>query len=133
MKTLGSLIAKDRQRPYGMMLSLDLSDVPKEMFRHKKVKEFASKLCDKIGFQKGPEYAWGDDKDLGTMHDPRADGISCIQFLMKSSILVHAIDELNRVYIDCFTCDKFDPKVAKAFSLEFWKGKIKAERLFERE
>ena len=68
-----------------------------------------------IGMTAGPVYLWGNDKSLGTMHDPKADGISAIQFIMTSSILAHCIDEEKKVFINCFSCKDFDTAKAKLY------------------
>jgi len=74
--------------------------------------------------KKGPLYCWGNDKSLGTMHNPSADGISVIQFLYSSSILCHCIDEESKVFINIFSCNKFDAEKAKMFALRATGGNI---------
>ena len=119
------LMKKLRNGDYGQELILDIHGVPMNKYKGKHIKEFASKLCGEIGMISGPIYVWGSDKSLGTMHNPKADGISCIQFLHSSSILIHAIDTLNRVFINIFSCERFDPDKAEKFALKYFEGEIK--------
>ena len=106
---------------------IDLGNVDISKYRSKHIKKYASTLCDKIGMKKGPLRLWGNDKDLGTMHNPKADGISCIQFLYSSSILIHAIDELGKIFINVFSCERFDEKIVREFTLEYFGGTIVRE------
>jgi len=119
-----SELEKDKHESYGQELILDFHEVPKEFFDTKIIRKFAEELCDEISMTRGPIYLWGNDKSLRTMADPKADGISCVQFLHSSSITLHAIDELSRVFINIFSCKNFDVKKAKAFALENVGGKI---------
>jgi S-adenosylmethionine/arginine decarboxylase-like enzyme len=113
-----------KNETYGQELILDIHDVPPEFFESKLIKKFSEDLCDEIKMKRGPNYVWGDDKSLGTMHNPKADGISCIQFLYTSSITIHAIDELQKVFVNIFSCHDFDAEVAKNFVLKNVGGQL---------
>jgi S-adenosylmethionine/arginine decarboxylase-like enzyme len=69
---------------------------------------------------RGPIYTWGGEKKDLHAHpeNPKIDGISCVQFLHSSSITLHAIDELNKVFINVFSCEKFDAEMVKQFALD---------------
>jgi S-adenosylmethionine/arginine decarboxylase-like enzyme len=124
--TLKQQITALRGESYGQEAILDLHGVPKDKFDTDIVRTFAEKLCDEIGMKRGPRYVWGNDKSLGTMHNPKADGISCIQFLYSSSILVHAIDELGKVFINVFSCQEFDSEKVRQFALATFGGRLAA-------
>ena len=116
----------DDNKDYGQELILDFSDVPKEFFEQHRIKKFTEILAHEIEMTKGPNYVWGNDKDLGTMHDPSADGISCIQFIMSSSILCHCIDEEGKVFVNIFSCKKFDADKAQKCAEKAIGGKLVA-------
>lgn len=117
---------------YGMEAVLDIHDVPIEFFDDKNVRRFAEKLCDEIGMTKGPIYLWGDNKALGTMNDPKADGISVCQFLHSSSITIHAIDEFKKVFINVFSCKSFPADTVREFAEENVGGTIVSFHVFKR-
>ncbi len=121
-----------KESDYGQEAILDIHDVPKEFYHDKNIRQFAEKLCDEIGMTRGPIYLWGDDKALGTMNDAKADGISVIQFLHSSSITIHAIDTLNKVFINVFSCKTFDGEVVKKFAEENIGGRIVSYHDFKR-
>ena len=125
--TQKQLIEIDRHKDYGQELILDIHDVARGRVHAKGIKKFAADLCDEIGMSKGPSFVWGTDSDKDEWKDPKADGISCVQFLHSSSITIHAIDLLNRVFINIFSCKSFDAEKAKAFTMEHFGGKISSE------
>jgi S-adenosylmethionine/arginine decarboxylase-like enzyme len=115
---------------YGQEAIFDISDVPDEFFHKKTVREFAEQLCDEIDMKRGPVYLhmWGEEKELhknltgeGAI---KANGLSCIQFLYTSSITIHALDEIKKVFINVFSCNQFDFDKAKKFVEKNVGGKI---------
>ena len=117
-------IGPRQDQDYGQEAILDIHNVPTEFFDDKNVRKFAEELCEEIGMTRGPIYLWGDDKALGTMHDPKADGISVCQFLHSSSITIHAIDEYHKVFVNVFSCKAFDAGTVVKFAKENVGGKI---------
>ena len=125
-------IAELKREDYGQEAIIDLHDVDKDLFDTKIIRKFVEELCDSINMRRGPIYVWGNDKSLGTMHNPKADGISCVQFLYSSSISIHALDELRKIYINIFSCENFDAEKVKEFTLETFGGNIVAFRNIKR-
>lgn len=113
---------------YGQELILDIHDVPPDFFNRIEIRHFAEKLCDEIDMKKGPIYLWGmnsqEHKAKKGEAAIKADGISTVQFLYKSSITIHALDEIQKVFINIFSCEPFDVKTAINFVNEFVGGKI---------
>ena len=125
--TKEQLIEIDKHKDYGQELILDIHDVARGRIHAKGVKQFAADLCDEIGMSRGPSFVWGTDSDKDEWKDPKADGISCVQFLHSSSITIHAIDLLNRVFINVFSCKSFDAEKAKAFAMKKFGGTLSGE------
>lgn len=123
-----------RRNDYGQEVVLDIHNVPSEFFKLKTVREFAENLCDEIGMIKGPLYTWGGEtRNLHTDYkNPKADGISCVQFLYSSSITIHAIDEINKVFINVFSCEQFDGDAARDFALKNVGGDIVSYHNYKR-
>jgi S-adenosylmethionine/arginine decarboxylase-like enzyme len=127
------LIKKDKKEVYGKELILDIHEVEKDKITVKNIKTFAEELCDEIGMTKGIKaIVWGTDSDKDELKDPRADGLSCIQFLHSSSIVVHGIDLLGCIFINIFSCKEFSTDKAKNFALKSWGGKIASEHVIIR-
>ncbi|MEI6750320.1 MAG: S-adenosylmethionine decarboxylase [Bacteroidota bacterium] len=121
-------IEKDKKADYGQECILDISDVPLELFTNKLIDGFATELVEKIGMRAGPKHSWGSVGDEGMYKDhPKKDGLSHIQFLWESSIVIHALDEIQKVFINVFSCKKFDASIVKEFALETFKGNLANE------
>jgi len=113
---------------YGQELILDVHDVPSDFFNRLAIREFAEQLCDEINMRKGPIHQWGlnseEHKAKKGEGAIKADGISTCQFLYKSSITIHALDEIQKVFINIFSCEKFDVNLALKFEEKNVGGKI---------
>ena len=121
-------IEEVKSENYGQECIIDLHEVPIELFTNKIVDDFAKQLVEKIGMRAGPEHSWGSIGDEGKYKDqPKKDGLSHIQFLWESSIVIHALDEIQKVFINVFSCKKFDSNIVKEFALETFKGTIANE------
>ena len=117
---------------YGQELILDIHDVPPEFFDRNVIRNFAEELCDEIEMKRGPIYLWGitsqEHKAKRGEAAIKADGISCCQFLYKSSITIHALDEIHKVFINIFSCEQFDINLATKFVKENVGGTIVSSR-----
>jgi S-adenosylmethionine decarboxylase len=133
------LVTKVKKENYGLECSLDIHDVDTSKFTKKFLKKFAEDLTDKIGMRKGPSYihTWGEDKyeakpDTDTEGGVKATGISLTQFLYESAITIHAIYDINKIFLNVFSCKDFDPKDVREFALEQIGGKIAKEHSYKR-
>lgn len=107
---------------YGKELILDLHGC-----KYTEVDEsFFQDLCVLIDMKREDLYFWGpaDGKDA---ENPKISGVSAVQFILTSSIVVHGLDKLGSVYVNLFSCKDFDEEAAMSFIRE-WFG---AERVFK--
>jgi S-adenosylmethionine/arginine decarboxylase-like enzyme len=118
--------------PYGQELILDIHDVPPKFFDRNIIRHFAEKLCEEIDMKRGPIYLWGENNQEHKAKKGeaaiKADGISCCQFLYKSSIIIHALDEIQKVFINIFSCESFDVNTALKFVNRNVGGNIVSKR-----
>jgi len=54
--------------------------------------------------------------------EPHTKGTSAVQFILTSTIVVHTLDLLRKVFINIFSCKPFDAGDAEAFCVEFFKA-----------
>jgi S-adenosylmethionine/arginine decarboxylase-like enzyme len=111
---------------YGQEIIIDLEDVPDEMFTEENVKKFLLALCDEIKMKhdtRGP-ITWGTHSDENEPGPIKSDGISGVLFIETSSITIHAIDLLNKIFVNCFSCAPFDSFAVITFTRDFWNGKV---------
>ncbi len=71
--------------------------------------------CDECGYFDKEDYDKAED---------HVKGISAIQFIQTSSIVIHTLDVLKAVYLNVFSCKLFDPNVVANYSNIFFKVKL---------
>lgn len=51
---------------------------------------------------------------------PHTKGTSAVQFILTSTIVIHTLDLMGAAYINIFSCNKFDEKLAETFTKEWF-------------
>jgi len=64
--------------------------------------------------------------------EPHAVGTSAVCFILTSTIVIHTLDILEKVFVNIFSCKTFDPDVASKFTAEWFKGEVKNSTFVER-
>ena len=119
---------------YGIELILDMHECDPATFTRESIRAYFEKLCVLIDMQREDLHFWD---DIGLPEEekqtsPHTQGTSAVQFILTSSIVIHALDQLKSVYINVFSCKDFDPKVAEEFSVEWFSAGDCSARLIER-
>lgn len=97
--------------PWGWHLVLNLHDCDLERIKSAQViRQFVIDLCDLIEMRR-----FGEPTIVNFGEDPRVAGYSLVQLIETSNICAHFADESAAVYVDIFSCKKFDPEAAAAF------------------
>ena len=117
---------------YGEELILDLHGCNVLRFNRIALKEFFGQLCKRIDMVPHDLHFWD---DVGVPADecqtePHAKGTSAVQFILTSTIVVHTLDLLAKVFINIFSCKPFDTAAAEAFCVEFFNADTIATSLF---
>ena len=60
---------------------------------------------------------------------PVTKGYTAVQFLMESSIVIHALELSEAAYINIFSCKTFDRNKAKRFTVQWFKAKQCTSRM----
>ena len=105
--------------PWGLSSSIDLYECNPELIRDaEKIKEFARELVELIEMK-----AYGETIVVNFGEDERVAGFSMMQLIETSLISAHFANQSNTVYLDVFSCKKFDPQVAADFAKKFFRAK----------
>lgn len=100
--------------PWGWHLVLNLYDCSLEKIQSGEViRKFVIDLCDLIEMRR-----FGEPTIVNFGDDPRVTGYSLIQLIETSNICAHFADHSRAVYIDIFSCKRFDPEVATRFCID---------------
>ena len=120
---------------FGYELIIDLHGCDPKQFTRKKLKSYFRQLCRKIGMERGPLYFWdyfGENIEARAEAPDHMAGISAVQFIYTSNITVHALDKLNAVYVNIFSCKDFDRREAENFTEEFFSASTYVSHFMER-
>lgn len=109
-------------QPYGMMLSLDMFQCDASRFNRNSIESFFNQLCTLTAMEPCELHFWDDletpEEEKQTL--PHTVGTSAVQFILTSNMVIHTLDRLESVYIDCFTCKPFDPNKALEFCKDWF-------------
>lgn len=111
--------------PYGKELILDLSDCDVSTFTRESIGNYFDKLCELIDMQAEDRHFW-DDEGLPPEEcqtNPKTCGISAVQFILTSTIILHSLTKLEKVYINIFSCKDFDDNDALNFTIRWFGAK----------
>ncbi|MDC0033664.1 S-adenosylmethionine decarboxylase [Alphaproteobacteria bacterium] len=119
---------------YGVELILDLHECDPTTFTRDSISTYFKQLCELIDMKREALHFWDDvgvpDEDKQT--SPHTQGTSAVQFILTSSIVIHALDQLGAVYINMFSCKAFDPMLAEQFTVKWFGAGDCSARFIER-
>ncbi|MBW8002846.1 MAG: hypothetical protein FVQ80_12630 [Planctomycetes bacterium] len=119
------------EKPYGYELILDLHGCDVSTFNRESLDGYFEKLCKAIKMTKCERYFWDDvglpEEEKQT--SPHTKGSSAVQFILTSSIVIHTLDILEAVYINIFSCKKYDKELAEKITKE-WFGATESKTHF---
>ncbi len=110
---------------YGKELILDLHYCDVGMFTRESIKEYFNKLCKLIDMKAEDLHFWDDEglPDEECQTNPKTCGISAVQFILTSTIVIHTLTKLGKAYINIFSCKDFDSEEAGKFTVDWFKSK----------
>ena len=111
---------------YGMELILDLRNADVAKFSREAIDGYFETLCSALGLERADLHFWDyeEDEDAKAAAPPHLKGVSAIQFVTTSSIVVHTLDDLGAVLVNIFSCGTFDPEVAERITLKAFGGEV---------
>jgi len=127
-------IPKNKVR-YGMEAIIDLKNCNVKKFTRESIEEYFRILCDKkIDMIRDKLVFWDDEgvPEEYKMTEPHTSGISAVQFILTSSIVIHTLDMTGEIYVNIFSCKDFDGQVAIDFTKEWFEGEIRKQHVIDR-
>lgn len=111
---------------YGKELILDLHKCDPATFTRTSIAEYFRQLCELIDMEACDLHFW-DDEGVSAdecQTEPHLKGISAIQFIITSSVVIHTLDLLKSVYVNIFSCKDFDVNEVATFTRTWFRGRI---------
>lgn len=111
---------------YGKELILDIHHCDPTEFTRISIGKYFEELCIKIDMKRCDLHFWDEEgvpkEELLT--DPHVVGTSAVQFILTSSVTIHALDLLQKVFVNVFSCKDYDSNVVADFTEEWFGGRI---------
>ncbi len=107
---------------YGQELILDLSMCDISTFNRESIGNYFDALCELIDMEAQDRHFWDDEgvPEEECQTDPKTTGVSAVQFILTSTIVLHSLTKLGKVYINIFSCKDFDTEQACMFTVEWF-------------
>jgi S-adenosylmethionine decarboxylase len=103
---------------FGKELLIDLHGCNAGLFNEKDIDQYLAKLCELIDMERvGSPNCWYYDGEHEYLK-----GISVMQFIKTSSIVIHACDKPATLYVDIFSCKDFEEQDALEFTERYFGG-----------
>ena len=112
---------------YGKELILDIHNCNVSKFNRADIERYIRVLCnDVIDMEREDLHWWDFEDDIAAYHEAPSHlkGTSCVQFISTSTIVIHSLVDLKKIFINIFSCKSFSTEEAEKFTVEFFKGKI---------
>lgn len=110
---------------YGRELILDLHQCDTATFTRQSIGDYFDELCELIEMEAEDRHFW-DDEGLPPelcQTNPKTTGVSAVQFILTSTIVVHTLTKLKAAYVNIFSCKDFDEDAAKQFTIQWFRAK----------
>jgi len=117
------------EEAYGKELILDLSMCDISTFNRESIANYFKALCELIDMEAHDLHFWDDEgvPEDECQTDPKTTGVSAVQFILTSTIVLHSLPKLGKVFINIFSCKDFDQEQACMFTVE-WFGSMTFRR-----
>jgi len=111
--------------PYGRELILDISHANVAKFGHDSLERFVKELCEEIGMEREDLCFWEyETPETYEAAPPHLKGISLVQFITTSSVVLHTLDDLGCMCLNVFSCREFDAKKTVVFCAAWFDGEV---------
>jgi len=120
------------EAPYGYELVIDLHECDPTKFTEKGMRRFCEELCNLIKMNREDLHIWASDPVDYEKDPPHLHGISAVQFITTSSLVIHTLPKLRCAYVNVFSCKGFDPLAAAKFVAAFFAGTIVTQTFMPR-
>ena len=116
----------DKMDTFGYELILNLYECDIKKFNRKDIEQYFIEICELIDMNREKLHFWdyeGVPKEKIPYDTPHLVGTSAVQFITTSNITIHTLDLFKKLYINIFSCKKFDKNKARKFTKKYFCAK----------
>ena len=121
---------------YGKELILDIHNCDVSKFNRRDIERYIGVLCnDIIDMEREDLYWWDYEDDANGYKEAPSHlkGTSCVQFILTSTIVIHSLVDLKKIFINIFSCKDFSVEKAASFTEGYFGGKVKTYEVITRQ
>ena len=125
-----------KMKSYGKELILDIHNCNVSKFNRTDIERYIRVLCnDVIDMEREDLHWWDFEDDIAAYHEAPSHlkGTSCVQFISTSTIVIHSLVDLKKIFINIFSCKDFDPEMATVFTEKYFGGKVETYEVITRQ
>ncbi len=119
---------------YGYELVIDLGECSTEKFNRKGLEQYFIEVCEVIDMKREDLHFWDYEgyEDEIPYNQPHLIGITAVQFITTSNIVIHTLEILKKCFVNIFSCKEFDKDIAEQFTKEYFGAKKSRSTFLER-
>lgn len=119
---------------YGKELILDLRECDPGTMNRNAISVFMQQACATMKVEACDLHFWDDEgvPPDECQTDPKKKGVTAVQFLLASNIVVHALDLRREVYLNAFSCETFDERPVTELAIHSFGGRIISQHVIIR-
>jgi len=121
---------------YGKELILDIHNCDVSKFNRIDIEKYIAILCCSkvIDMQREDLHWWDYEEDPeGYKEAPsHLKGVSCVQFIRTSTITIHSLVDLKKIFVNIFSCKDYDAEMATVFTEKYFGGKVETYEVIAR-
>jgi len=103
---------------WGLATSIDIYSCSPELIRDAEhIRQFVIDLCELIEMKR-----FGETMVVHFGEEDRVAGYSMVQLIETSLISAHFANLTNAVYLDVFSCKRYDPDTVARFARDYFRG-----------
>lgn len=115
---------------FGWEYVLDMVNCDVSTFTTSIIDKFTTDLCRLTKMQKCDIHFWQDQEGDGTPEHLK--GISCVCFILTSSIVIHTLSATKELYLNFFSCKEFHYGDVEDLARGVFKGRRLRNHFFTR-
>jgi len=118
---------------YGREVLVDVVNADEAMFSRQNIENFMISLCEALRLERADLHFWDYDTEEERAGAPtHLRGVSAVQFVTTSSIVVHTLDDTQQVLVNVFGCGEIDVAVVERETIRYFSGRVSNMHSIER-
>lgn len=117
---------------YGREVLLDVVEADPSKFTRFDIEAFLAQLCHDLRLERADLHFWDYAPEMRAEAPAHLKGVSAVQFVTTSTVVVHTLDVTRQVLINVFGCGEIDAAVVERVAIQHFGGRVASMHSIER-